>query len=413
MNSGLIIFSLVALGLCLVVVTLLGLAMVRRRDAQDISFDVQVYRDQLKEIERDLARGVLSAEDAERVRVEVSRRLLDADKATAQENVDAGALWVPIAFGVTVTLAGGILYVLLGWPGYGDQPLKARVTAAETRLETRPSQAAFEAENVPPYVAPLGADPDFLALVDKLRQAVRENPNDIEGQMLLARNESGLGNFPAAHRAFARVIELRGAAAGAADYAVYLDMLVTAAIGYVSPEAEAVALRILQLEPKNGTARYYLGLMYMQHARPDLALPIWDGLLRESTMDEPWTQAILAQIEQVVRDAGAVRYQVPQIAGAATPGLPGPSQDDIEAAGEMEAEDRQAMIRGMVEGLAERLATEGGSPDEWARLVNALGVLGETDRARAIWAEAQTVFAENPQGLAAIRSAAQAIGIEN
>ncbi|WP_108258339.1 hypothetical protein [Mangrovicoccus ximenensis] len=74
--------------------------------------------------------------------------------------------------------------------------------------------------------------------------------------------------------------------------------------------------------------------------------------------------------------------------------------------------DRQAMIRGMVEGLAGRLADQGGSPEEWARLIGALGVLGETERAQDIYGEARTVFAADPEGLAKVDAAAQQAGLD-
>ena len=69
------------------------------------------------------------------------------------------------------------------------------------------------------------------------------------------------------------------------------------------------------------------------------------------------------------------------------------------------------MITGMVDRLAERLASEGGTPEEWARLITALGVLGETDRARTTWREARSVFAGQDAALAAIRRAAQQAGL--
>ena len=51
-----------------------------------------------------------------------------------------------------------------------------------------------------------------------------------------------------------------------------------------------------------------------------------------------------------------------------------------------------------------------GSPVEWARLINALGVLGQADRARGIWAEARQVFADQPDALAQIEAAARQQG---
>jgi cytochrome c-type biogenesis protein CcmH len=65
----------------------------------------------------------------------------------------------------------------------------------------------------------------------------------------------------------------------------------------------------------------------------------------------------------------------------------------------------------MVARLSERLATQGGSAEEWARLIKAYGVLGETDRARAIWAEAQQLFGGNAADLEVVRAAATQAGV--
>ena len=69
------------------------------------------------------------------------------------------------------------------------------------------------------------------------------------------------------------------------------------------------------------------------------------------------------------------------------------------------------MIRGMVGQLNDRLATEGGPPGDWARLISSYGVLGETDAARAIWTEAQTLFADQDAAIALLRDAAAAAGV--
>ena len=85
--------------------------------------------------------------------------------------------------------------------------------------------------------------------------------------------------------------------------------------------------------------------------------------------------------------------------------------DAVAAAQDMSDEDRNAMIQGMVDRLADRLATEGGTPEEWARLITALGVLGQTDRAKAIWTEAKAVFADQPAALDVLTAAALQAGL--
>ncbi|MBS4010063.1 MAG: c-type cytochrome biogenesis protein CcmI, partial [Roseovarius sp.] len=81
------------------------------------------------------------------------------------------------------------------------------------------------------------------------------------------------------------------------------------------------------------------------------------------------------------------------------------------AAEGMDPEAQQEMIRGMVAGLAQRLATDGGTEQDWARLINAYGVLGEQDKAQEVWTEAQAVFAAEPERLAVVRAAAASAGV--
>ena len=410
------LFWVIAGLLALVIGALLLLALMRRAGARAAGqSDIQVYRDQLAEIDRDLARGVLAEDEAERSRIEVSRRLLEADKKNAHADIAGDApqgATVLAAVTVTLVLLGGAfgLYAWIGAPGYGDLPLSLRISEAEKARAERPSQAEMEERLGISFTPPPNADPKFLELMEQLRQAVKDNPEELQGQMLLARNESLIGNFAAAHPAMARVIALKGDAAVAEDYSTYADLLVLAANGFVSPEAEGALQKALELEPRNGPARYYSGLMYAQSGRPDLAFRIWRPLLAESLPNAPWVPPIRAQIEEVAQAAG-IRYTPPAASPAPFAPGRGPSAEDVEAASDMTPEERQEMIRGMVDGLAERLADEGGPPEDWARLINALGVLGDRDRAAAIWTEAQTSFADNPQGLATIRAAAQRAGV--
>lgn len=407
-------FWILAAIMCLLVSGLLALALLRRTEPDEASDarDIGVYRDQLADIERDVERGVLAPEEAERVRIEISRRILEADKSASGADVASAApRWSRTGATLAVVLAvlgGGLgLYAAIGAPGYGDMPLAGRIEAADEAHRSRPAQAAQEAALGRVFSPPANADPGFLELMARLREAVAQNPEDLRGQELMARNEAGLGNFTAAHAAQARVIALKGPAATADDHAIHGELMVLATQGYVSPEAEAAFRRALDLMPTNGSARYYLGLMHAQSARPDLAFPIWRQLLSESPVQAPWIPPILAQIAQVA-DAAGIRYTPPTLR---TPALPGPSADDIAAAEDMTSEDRAAMIRGMVEGLAARLATDGGTAEDWARLIGSLGVLGDTERAAAIWAEAQQVFADAPEAVETIRQAARAAGV--
>jgi cytochrome c-type biogenesis protein CcmH len=167
--------------------------------------------------------------------------------------------------------------------------------------------------------------------------------------------------------------------------------MVFATRGYVSPEAEAALAEALARDPANLPARYYRGLAEAQTGRLPEAFATWKGVIADSPPDAPWLPDIAAQMGPLAAAIGEVPPPMP--------GMRPPDGPDAEA------------IRGMVEGLAARLAAEGGPADDWARLVRSLGVLGERDRAAAILAEARQTFAADPAALAILAEAAKAGGL--
>ncbi|MGE4326783.1 MAG: c-type cytochrome biogenesis protein CcmI [Pseudodonghicola sp.] len=407
-------FWIVISGMALAAAALLVLALMRGRAEAGAAaaYDLKVYRDQLKEVDRDLDRGVIGEADADRIRAEVSRRILAADSAASRADTGAGgpppAATAVVAAGLAVLVIGGslLLYRDVGAPGYGDLGLARRIDlAAETRKD-RPDQAAAEAQMPARAEPPLEAD--YKTLIDQLRSAVAARPDDLHGHELLTQHEANIGNFKAAYAAKARAITLKGDTATAQDYADYAELLVMAAGGYVSPQAEQALAQALKRDPNNGPARYYWGLMMAQTGRPDIAFRLWEETLRMGPSDAYWIPAIRAQIEDLAARAG-VKYSLPPAGNA--PMLKGPSAADVEATQEMTAEDRQQMIQGMVERLAGRLADEGGSAAEWAQLIGALGVLGDTERARTIYHEALQTFADDTGALGQIEAAARKAGV--
>ncbi|MDE4133240.1 c-type cytochrome biogenesis protein CcmI [Phaeobacter sp. QD34_3] len=411
------VFWILTAFMALAVAGLMALVLLRSRDMGEppAAYDLRVYRQQLRDVDKDLARGVINEADAGRIRTEVSRRILAAD---AQLQKDGGGANQPaglsrgMALILVLALCGGTLalYANLGAPGYGDLALKTRIAMAEERAENRPSQAEAEAQ-VPPFPAPEVED-SYRQLVEQLRQTVAKRPDDAQGHALLAQHEANLGNFTAAHQAKARFIELMSGAVGASDFGELAELMIMATGGYVSPEAEAALVQTLKRDSENGAARYYYGLMQGQLDRPDRAYQIWAETLRTSAPGDPWVDGIQRQIEDMAFRAG-VEYQPitpqgkPPLAGA----LPGPDAADVENAAAMSDEDRAEMVRGMVARLSDRLATEGGTVQEWARLIGALGVLGDTEQARAIYQEAQQTFTGDSAALELITAAARQAGV--
>ncbi|OIQ43017.1 MAG: c-type cytochrome biogenesis protein CcmI [Roseobacter sp. MedPE-SWde] len=410
-----ILISFVALAMT----ALLGLVLLRAHSVGEppAAYDLRVYRQQLSDVDKDLQRGVINESDAQRIRTEVSRRILAADAQLQNQN--SGSTQPKGLSRVTVLLSaalltGGtlLLYAVLGAPGYGDMGLASRIEAADLYAQTRPNQA--EAESKVPAQTNPDIEPGYADLVEQLRQTAGQRPDDAQGQALLAQHEANLGNFVAAYQAKENYIRIMSGDLEPQDYGELAELMIMAAGGYVSPEAEELLDGTLQLDPRNGPARYYYGLLQGQLNRPDIAFRIWADTLRQGPKGAPWIDGIEAQIEEMAFRAGVDYNPItpPAAPDAAGPALAGPSAEDLSAAQEMTMDERQEMIQGMVARLSDRLATEGGTAPEWAQLIGALGVLGEQERAKAIYTEAKTRFASDAEALVKLEAAASMAGLE-
>lgn len=393
------------IGLAVAAIFLLALRRARAEIAAAADFDLKVYRDQLAEIDRDLTRGTLTSDEADRLRTEVSRRLLDADRHSQSATRQASTGGIAVAAALILALIGSSYwaYLRLGAPGYPDLPLATRLAMSDDMRANRPSQTEMEEEAAASRPAPAEPEADFAALMEQLREAVANRPDDARGLELLASNEARLGNLSGARAAMENLLRVKGDTATAEDHAALAEVMIMAAGGLVSPEAEASLARALTLDARNGTARYYFGLMAAQVGRFDRTFALWRPLLEESPADAPWVAPIRAQIEDVAARAG-IRYTLPGTTR-------GPDGATIAAAEDMTPEDRQAMIEGMVAQLGERLATEGGTVEDWARLISSLSVLGRMEEAAEIYAEALMRFEGSPSQQSFLREAALNAGL--
>jgi len=376
---------------------------------------MRVYRDQLSEIERDMARGTLQPTEADRLRLEIQRRILDLDRDTAgADKIGAAPQTMRlVAVGVIVVtvLGSGALYMGVGAVGYRDLPLVQRFADAAVVRANRPSQSELETrfKAAFPDPEPFEGRDTLEPMVAQLREALANRPEDIVGYGLLAQNEARLGNFTAAIAAQVRVVDVKGDQATVEDMAFLLDLMVLATGGWVSPEAEAIMERALRLDPTNTIALYYLGRMYDQTGRQDMTFRVWRRLHELSAGDDPWIDEVRAALPELAQISGEPRYSLPPMPAGAT--TRGPTAADIDAAQDMSAEDRTAMIESMVDGLMARLANDGGSAQDWAQLLRALSVLDRRDQAQAILQEARTVFAARPDDLALINQMARDVGL--
>lgn len=267
--------------------------------------DLVVYRDQLEELERDIERGLLNAEQASAAKIEIQRRMLaaaaDADKETsAADGLDG--TWAVAVVAALVPAGAFALYLHLGQPGMEDQPFSERLAEA-----------------------PAAEDgvPDVGKMVDRLARRMAENPDDLEGWLMLGRSYMVQERFADAAQALANANRLGDNDPDIA--ANYGEALAAAADGIVTPAAHAQFQSSIEADSQNPKARYYLGLALAQEGRLDEALQAWVNLAADSSPDASWQGAVFQQIERVAAELGvdpATIKPTPEGAGS-KPKMPG------------------------------------------------------------------------------------------
>jgi cytochrome c-type biogenesis protein CcmH len=361
---------LVAL-LSAVVVGLFAWPLIRpQRQKGEAGADLGVYRDQLGELEREVARGLLPESEAAAARLEIQRRLLAAGQMESARPArpEGSRISRPLSWALALLVlpaAALAIYFDLGRPGLPAVPFAGRPAAVAT-------------------------DQDLAKIVDMLAAKMKANPGDPRGWTLLAEAEGKLGRYKESAAAYAQAIAQHQAKGDPADAELrsrYGEALAAAADGQVTPQARQAFTAALAIDPKEPRARFYIALAESQAGHVEAALNQWVALEADSPADAPWRPVLAAQIEgaakQLGRDPATLPGRKPPPAAGASP-----TAEDMAKAASLTPEQRAAFIDSMVSGLAQRLKTAPDDIDGWLKLANAYDKLGRAEDARAAWHEA-------------------------
>jgi len=356
--------------------------LARRASQSRSGSDIAIYRDQLEEIERDRAAGLIEDNEAASAQVEVSRRLIAAADAQTASPINApSATWrrraVAIVALVLLPFGATTLYLALGSPLLPDQPLALRLAAAH-------------------------ADQSIDTLIAKVETHLESNPDDGRGWEVIAPIYIRLGRFDDAVRARRNALRLNGSSAE--REAAFGEALVFAANGIVTADAKAAFERAVALDANGVQARYFLGLAAEQDGDRAQAAATWRALIEAAPPDAPWVDLLRRALARVDRPAAS------DDPSAAPSG--GPSAEQVAASSALAPERRQAMIQGMVERLSERLHRDGDDVEGWLRLVRSYMVLGQPDKARAAVVDARRALAGDTGKLRRLDDLLKGLGLE-
>jgi cytochrome c-type biogenesis protein CcmH len=340
-------------------VALLALPLLRRSSTSlpAGAADLAVYRDQLAELERDRARGLVEPDQAVSLEAEISRRML----AVARSVDPAGgqtrpSRWLAVLLMAAVPVAAVLVYLSVGHPELPGLPLAGRDIAAE-------------------------ADPaKILATVERLKATLKPTKDDLNKWIAVGEAYRRLGHDKEAVEAFRTAVSISPDEPMLS--AALAEALVAADGGTVGEEAKKRFGAVPANSPALPEARYYLALASQQSGDMKTALAGWQSLLKDSPADAAWIDSTRARIAETARALGldpATVTPQPRPAGTtAADGQP-PSAADIA---QMTPEEKAQMIQGMVATLAARLEANPDDAAGWRRLARAYEVLGQSDKAK-------------------------------
>jgi len=365
-----IVFAVMTAAAVLAVLWPLG----RKPGERGAGSDRLVYQDQLKEIDRDRAVGLIGDAEAESARIEISRRLLaavDAESAIPQHSGSNARRRRAAGFAILIVpLVALALYLKLGSPDIPEQSAFARANESEE-------------------------DRSIASLISQVENHLARNPNDGAGWEVIAPVYLRLGRFTEAVMARKKAIALNGdSPARESDLG---EALVAAADGVVTDEAKLSFQRAVAGDAHNAKARYFIGLADEQDGNRDDAAKEWRALLDDAPADAPWKDLVRAALARVTSGASASS---------------GPSATDIAAAENMPEAERSEMIRGMMQRLADRLHANGKDVDGWMRLVRAYAILGDRDKAKDAAADARRALSDQPDQIKRIDDLVKGLGLE-
>jgi cytochrome c-type biogenesis protein CcmH len=340
--------------------------LARRRKYVRSGTDIEVYRDQLDEIDRDEAAGLIGSVEAEAARVEVSRRLIAAAEMAKSATVGAAPVaagsyrWATLAAAVIVLpLGASIVYLSLGSPN----------------LVLVSMNAAGEGQPLP------GGIENTVAEVETY---LKSNPKNGRGWELLAPVYLRLGRFDDAVRARRNALEIF--APDAARLGDLGEAMVMASNGVVTAEAKSLFERANAADPEDVMAQYYLGLSAKQEGRRDEAEKRWTALVSGAREGAEWLPLVKNALARIDEKSPSVVVAPPEHNGGA--------------------------IEAMVERLAERLKKDGSDVAGWIQLVRSYRVLGKADKVRATIADAHTVLANDREALERLDEGLRALEAE-
>ncbi len=241
--------------------------------------NITIFKDQFADLDADLARGTISAEQHAESKSELEKRLLTEARATPEVSVARRPhRWSAVAVTVIIPVAAGALYWRIGTPD------ALSPSAVASHSADQPTREQID------------------AMIAQVKQRLEKEPNNVEGWAILARTHYTLGNFQEAASAYAKLNTLLPDDADIlADYADALAM--SQGRSFAGKPMELVQ-RALQIDPTQWKALAMSGSEAFDRKDYRAAVDYWQRLQDAAPADSPLRQRVQGSIDEARSLAG-------------------------------------------------------------------------------------------------------------
>lgn len=345
-----------------------------------IEYDLEIYRDQLTELEAEENSGAVNPQEIAESRREIERRIIrasDASKSLPDQRHTPSPL-MAVGLAMALPAVATLIYASLGSPNVPSHMIN-KDEAKKSHLDSNTTD-------------PRQAD-SLDIMIQRLSKRLQKDENDVQGWVLLGRSYWTVGKFLEATKAYSRALELD---ANNPDLQVaYGRAILAEADGQVTPHARMAFERAYILNKRHIGARYYLAICDFQDGQFRSAYDRWLKIARELPLSSESRQEIITRLEEVAdklqvdlsKDLQTTKDATLEKAAKTSrqTKFPGPTQDDIDNAATMSDDDRQAFIQSMVERLADKMVANPDDFNGWMRLGQAYQVLKNHNKSAAAY----------------------------
>ncbi|HQV89001.1 MAG TPA: c-type cytochrome biogenesis protein CcmI, partial [Nitrosomonas sp.] len=271
--------------LLFIVPTLLRNRDVQHENLEHDAVNITVYRDQLAELDKDLENDILTQEQYNKSKLELQQRMLqdvpEEEKMIIKTNKRTHNIALSTFITLVLPLAAVFLYLAIG-------DTRGLLPQAQLANATQMNRSGGNE-------SPAGHD-NFSSVLENLIARLKDNPNDIEGWIMLGRTYAIMERYTEASNTYAKLVEL--VPDNPQILSDYADVLAMKNQGSLAGKPTELIHAALRIDPQYPKALALAGTAEFEQKKFAQAAEHWEKLLAVIPADSQLAKSVKDSIDE-------------------------------------------------------------------------------------------------------------------